>query len=57
MTIGTSAALGTVLSAVEAGIAPGIAGEDIGIGPMPGPGRIRGGARRRRLDLDRGGQG
>jgi sn-glycerol 3-phosphate transport system substrate-binding protein len=38
MTIGTSAALGTVLSAVEAGIAPGIAGEDIGIGPMPGPG-------------------
>jgi sn-glycerol 3-phosphate transport system substrate-binding protein len=37
MTIGTSAALGIVLAAVEAGIAPGIAREDIGIGPMPGP--------------------
>jgi sn-glycerol 3-phosphate transport system substrate-binding protein len=37
MTIGTSAALGTVLAAVDAGIAPGIAREDIGVSPMPGP--------------------
>lgn len=37
MTIGTSAALGTVLAAIEAGIAPGIAVEDLGVGPMPGP--------------------
>jgi sn-glycerol 3-phosphate transport system substrate-binding protein len=37
MTIGTSAALGTVLNAVEAGLAPGISRDDIGIGPMPGP--------------------
>ncbi len=38
MTIGTSAALGTVLAAIEAGIAPGIAVDDLGVGPMPGPG-------------------
>lgn len=38
MTIGTSAALGTVLAAVEGGLAPGIGVEDIGIGQMPGPG-------------------
>ena len=39
MTIGTSAALGTVIAAVAAGIAgPDIQGEDIGTGPMPGPG-------------------
>jgi sn-glycerol 3-phosphate transport system substrate-binding protein len=37
MTIGTSAALGTVLAAIGAGIAPGIAVEDLGVGPMPGP--------------------
>jgi sn-glycerol 3-phosphate transport system substrate-binding protein len=38
MTIGTSAALGTVLSVVDAGLIPGITSEDIGVGPMPGPG-------------------
>jgi sn-glycerol 3-phosphate transport system substrate-binding protein len=38
MTIGTSAALGTVLNVVNAGLIPGITAEDIGIGPMPGPG-------------------
>jgi sn-glycerol 3-phosphate transport system substrate-binding protein len=37
MTIGTSAALGTVISVVEAGLIQGITGDDIGIGPMPGP--------------------
>lgn len=37
MAIGTSAALGTVLSAVAGGLAPGIGVEDIGIGQMPGP--------------------
>jgi sn-glycerol 3-phosphate transport system substrate-binding protein len=37
MTIGTSAALGTVLNAVRAGLAPGIGAEDIGVAPMPGP--------------------
>ncbi|MFZ4810734.1 MAG: ABC transporter substrate-binding protein [Ilumatobacteraceae bacterium] len=37
MTIATSAALGTVLSAIDAGLAPNIAKEDIGVAPMPGP--------------------
>jgi len=37
MTIGTSAALGQVLSVVKGGLFPGISVEDIGIGPMPGP--------------------
>jgi sn-glycerol 3-phosphate transport system substrate-binding protein len=37
MTIGTSAALGTVLSVVDAGLIAGITRDDIGIGPMPGP--------------------
>lgn len=38
MTIGTSAALGTVLNVVSQGLIPGITADDIGIGPMPGPG-------------------
>lgn len=38
MTIGTSAALGTVLAALRGGIAPSVADEDLGIGFMPGPG-------------------
>ncbi len=37
MTIGTSAALGTVIDVVDGGLIPGITGEDIGIGPLPGP--------------------
>lgn len=37
MAIGTSAALGSVLSAVEGGLAPGIGVEDIGVSQMPGP--------------------
>ena len=37
MTIGTSAALGSVVSALGAGLAEGLTPEDIGIGSMPGP--------------------
>lgn len=37
MTIGTSAALGTVLAALRGGIAPSVAEEDLGVGFMPGP--------------------
>jgi sn-glycerol 3-phosphate transport system substrate-binding protein len=37
MTIGTSAALGTVLAAIAAGIAPNVAAEDVSVAPMPGP--------------------
>lgn len=38
MTIGTSAALGTVLAVVEGGLIEGITPDDIGVGPLPGPG-------------------
>ena len=38
MTIGTSAALGTILNVVDQGLIPGITAEDVGVGPMPGPG-------------------
>ncbi len=38
MTIGTSAALGSVIAALGGGIAPGLTTDDIGVGPMPGPG-------------------
>jgi sn-glycerol 3-phosphate transport system substrate-binding protein len=37
MTLGTSAALGTVLDVVDGGLIPGITRDDIGIGPLPGP--------------------
>jgi sn-glycerol 3-phosphate transport system substrate-binding protein len=37
MTIGTSAALGTVLAAIAAGIAPNVAADDVSVAPMPGP--------------------
>lgn len=37
MTIGTSAAIGTVVAALGSGIAPGLTPDDVGIGPMPGP--------------------
>lgn len=37
MTIGTSAALGGVLAAIDSGLAPGLTGVDVGVGPMPGP--------------------
>ena len=38
MTMATSAALGSVIAALGGGLAPGLGPEDIGIGPMPGPG-------------------
>ncbi len=37
MTIGTSAAMGTVFDALDGGLIPGITNEDVGIGPLPGP--------------------
>jgi sn-glycerol 3-phosphate transport system substrate-binding protein len=37
MTIGTSAALGSVIAALGGGLAPGLTVDDIGVGPMPGP--------------------
>jgi sn-glycerol 3-phosphate transport system substrate-binding protein len=40
MTIGTSAALGTVIEALGSGLVPGVGPDDIGVGPMPGPGEI-----------------
>ncbi len=38
MTIGTSAALGTVIAALGSGLVEGVGPDDIGVGPMPGPG-------------------
>jgi sn-glycerol 3-phosphate transport system substrate-binding protein len=38
MTIGTSAALGTVIAALSGGLIPGLTDQDIGVGAMPGPG-------------------
>jgi sn-glycerol 3-phosphate transport system substrate-binding protein len=38
MAIATSAALGTVLDALDGGLIPGITSADVGVGPMPGPG-------------------
>ncbi|MGI9644860.1 MAG: extracellular solute-binding protein [Ilumatobacteraceae bacterium] len=38
MTIGTSAGLGTVIAALGSGIAPDLGPDDVGVGPMPGPG-------------------
>lgn len=40
MTIGTSAALGTVINVVDGGLIPGITGADIGVGALPGPGPV-----------------
>jgi sn-glycerol 3-phosphate transport system substrate-binding protein len=37
MTIGTSAALGSVIDAIGGGLAPGLTTDDVGVGPMPGP--------------------
>ena len=42
MNIATSAALGTVLSVVDGGLIPGITSDQIGVGPMPGPGTGKG---------------
>ena len=42
MTIATSAALGTVLSVLNGGLIPGLTADDVGVGPMPGPGAAPG---------------
>jgi sn-glycerol 3-phosphate transport system substrate-binding protein len=38
MTIGTSGALGSVIAVLGGGLVAGLGPEDIGVGPMPGPG-------------------
>jgi sn-glycerol 3-phosphate transport system substrate-binding protein len=38
MAIATSAALGAVLAALDGGLIPGLTSDDVGVGPMPGPG-------------------
>jgi sn-glycerol 3-phosphate transport system substrate-binding protein len=38
MAIATSAALGTVLDALDGGLIPDLTRDDVGVGPMPGPG-------------------
>ena len=40
MAIGTSANLGTVLNALAGGLVPDLAPEDVGVGPLPGPGPV-----------------
>jgi sn-glycerol 3-phosphate transport system substrate-binding protein len=37
MTFGSSASLGTIRDAVDGGLIEGITGDDIGVGPLPGP--------------------
>lgn len=38
MAISTSAGLGTVLNTLAGGLVPGLGAEDVGVGPLPGPG-------------------
>jgi sn-glycerol 3-phosphate transport system substrate-binding protein len=38
MAIGTSAAIGTVKTVLDGGLIPGITSDQLGVGPMPGPG-------------------
>jgi sn-glycerol 3-phosphate transport system substrate-binding protein len=38
MTIASSASLGAVMNALDGGFIPGASSDDLGIGPMPGPG-------------------
>ena len=40
MAIATSAAIGTVKTVLDGGLIPGITSEQLGIGPMPGPGEV-----------------
>lgn len=37
MAISTSAALGSVVSALGSGLVPGLTTDDVGVGPLPGP--------------------
>ena len=47
MTIATSAALGTIINVLDGGLIPGITSAELGVGPMPGPGEMPVGDRRR----------
>ena len=38
MAIGTSAFLGTVINTLAGGLVPELGPEDVGVGPLPGPG-------------------
>jgi sn-glycerol 3-phosphate transport system substrate-binding protein len=38
MAISTSASLGTVLNTLAGGLVPGLGADDVGVGPLPGPG-------------------
>lgn len=40
MVVTTSAALGTVFEALGSGVIPGLTIDDVGVGPMPGPGDV-----------------
>ena len=40
MAIATSAAIGTVKTVLDGGLIPGITSDQLGVGPMPGPGEI-----------------
>ena len=40
MAIATSAAIGTVKNVLDGGLIPGITSEQLGVGPMPGPGEV-----------------
>ena len=53
MTIATSAALGTIINVLDGGLIPGITSAELGVGPMPGPGRDPVGHGRRRLAVHR----
>ena len=57
MTIATSAALGTVITVLDGGLIPGITSDELGVGPMPGPGEHAVGDRRRGVAVHRRRQG
>jgi sn-glycerol 3-phosphate transport system substrate-binding protein len=40
MAIATSAAIGTVKTVLDGGLIPGVTSEQLGVGPMPGPGDV-----------------
>ena len=40
MAVATSAAIGTVKNVLDGGLIPGITSEQLGVGPMPGPGEV-----------------
>lgn len=40
MAVSTSAAIGTVKTAVDGGLIPGVTSDQVGVGPMPGPSEV-----------------